>query len=58
MSGNGCYRALDLQPVEGLHSPIAPYTGWKLASRIGLAPILRAGIAMTERELSLSRMLL
>jgi len=46
-------RALDLQPVEGLHSPIAPYTGWKLASRIGLAPILRAGIAMTEPMLQL-----
>ena len=41
-------RTLDLNPVEGLSSPIAPYTGWKIASRIGLAPVLRAGISMTE----------
>lgn len=32
-----------------LESPIAPYTGKAVAPRIGLSPILRAGIGMTDR---------
>lgn len=32
-----------------LQSPIAPFVGQEVAPRIGIAPILRAGIGMTER---------
>lgn len=41
-------RNLETKLVEGLKSPIASYTGTALAGRIGLSPILRAGIGMTE----------
>jgi hypothetical protein len=33
-----------------LHSPIAEFTGQTIAKRIGLSPILRAGIGMTDGE--------
>jgi uracil phosphoribosyltransferase len=36
--------------MEGLETPVGPYTGWVLGERVGLAPILRAGMQMTERE--------
>jgi uracil phosphoribosyltransferase len=49
MVGYEASRTLDLQPVQGLETPLGPFTGWKLGQRVGLAPILRAGIAMTER---------
>ncbi|KEI38201.1 uncharacterized protein L969DRAFT_18225 [Mixia osmundae IAM 14324] len=41
-------RNLDVKPVPGLRTPIAPYTGAAIASRVGIMPILRAGIGMTE----------
>lgn len=31
-----------------LRSPIAPFTGQTIPLRIGLSPILRAGIALTD----------
>lgn len=37
--------------VEQLQSPIAPFTGYTIPLRIGLSPILRAGIGMTEGQL-------
>lgn len=33
-----------------MHSPIAEFTGQTIAKRIGLSPILRAGIGMTDGE--------
>ena len=33
-----------------LESPIAPFTGQAIAHRIGISPILRAGIGMTDCE--------
>lgn len=44
-------RNLSLAPVTGLETPLAPYTGWALGEKVGLAPILRAGIQMTDGEL-------
>ena len=41
--------ALTLVPVQQLKSPIASYTGKAIAPRVGLTPILRAGIGMTDR---------
>lgn len=34
-----------------LHSPVAPFTGKAIGTRIGLSPILRAGIGMTDAAL-------
>ena len=34
--------------VEQLQSPIAQFTGYTVPLRIGLSPILRAGIGMTD----------
>lgn len=45
-------RNLSLTPVQGLETPLAGYTGWALGEKIGLAPILRAGIQMTDGELA------
>merc|ERR1712093_498610 len=53
MLGLEASRTLALQPVEGLQSPLGPYQSYQLAQRIGLAPILRAGISMTDPMLSL-----
>ncbi|GAA5959795.1 hypothetical protein JCM3765_000106 [Sporobolomyces pararoseus] len=46
-------RDLELKDVPNLESPIASYTGKELAHRIGVSPILRAGIGMTEALLDL-----
>ncbi|GAA5940728.1 uracil phosphoribosyltransferase [Sporobolomyces koalae] len=46
-------RDLQLKDVPNLQSPVAPYTGQELAHRIGVSPILRAGIGMTEALLDL-----
>lgn len=35
-------------PLVQLHSPIAPFVGQEIAHRIGISPILRAGIGMTD----------
>jgi hypothetical protein len=32
-----------------LNSPVAAYTGKAIAPKVGISPILRAGIGMTER---------
>ncbi|POW04446.1 hypothetical protein PSTT_10391 [Puccinia striiformis] len=44
---------LEIEPVQGLQSPIASYTGVALESRIGISPILRAGIGMTDAFLDI-----
>ncbi|KNZ47677.1 hypothetical protein VP01_622g3 [Puccinia sorghi] len=41
-------RDLETKSVPGLQSPVAPYTGVALEARIGISPILRAGIGMTD----------
>ncbi|GAA5920379.1 hypothetical protein JCM21900_003327 [Sporobolomyces salmonicolor] len=46
-------RGLALKDVPGLQSPIATYTGKEIAHRIGISPILRAGIGMTDSMLDL-----
>lgn len=46
-------RALPLTSVPSLESPIATYTGHQIALRVGIAPILRAGIGMTNAVLDL-----
>ncbi|KAK4685992.1 uracil phosphoribosyltransferase, partial [Tremellales sp. Uapishka_1] len=46
-------RTLPLHPVPDLQSPIAPFTGHAIPLRIGLSPILRAGIGMTDAALEL-----
>ncbi|GAA5822085.1 hypothetical protein JCM3770_007012 [Rhodotorula araucariae] len=46
-------RNLAIKDVPGLQSPIAPYTGKAIAPRIGISPILRAGIGMTDSLLDL-----
>lgn len=38
---------LALKPAQ-IDTPLAPYTGAQLAEKIGLVPILRAGLAMVE----------
>lgn len=43
--------AADL-PIAQLQSPIASFTGHEIAHRIGISPILRAGIGMTDRASS------
>ncbi|KGB77968.3 hypothetical protein CNBG_4055 [Cryptococcus deuterogattii R265] len=44
-------RDLPLRDVPDLRSPIAPFTGQTIPLRIGLSPILRAGIALTDAAL-------
>ncbi|ORY34889.1 uracil phosphoribosyltransferase-domain-containing protein [Naematelia encephala] len=46
-------RELPLAPVPGLQSPISEFTGYTIPLRIGLSPILRAGIGMTDAALDL-----
>ncbi|KAM0790870.1 hypothetical protein ACM66B_004711 [Microbotryomycetes sp. NB124-2] len=46
-------RQLETTQVPHLQSPVAPFTGHKISHRIGLSPILRAGIGMTEPMLDL-----
>ncbi|BGO91396.1 hypothetical protein NBRC10512_007137 [Rhodotorula toruloides] len=46
-------RDLPLKDVQGLQSPIDSYTGKAIAPKIGLSPILRAGIGMTDPMLDL-----
>lgn len=46
-------RQLDLLDTKELSSPLAPYRGCKLKSRIGLFPILRAGLGMVDACLSM-----
>ncbi|GAA5964711.1 hypothetical protein JCM8115_005702 [Rhodotorula mucilaginosa] len=46
-------RDLPLKDVPGLKSPITEFTGKAIAPKIGLSPILRAGIGMTEPILDL-----
>ncbi|GAA5822728.1 hypothetical protein JCM5353_000645 [Sporobolomyces roseus] len=46
-------RDLELKDVPNLESPVASFTGKTLSHRIGLSPILRAGIGMTEPMLDL-----
>ncbi|KAN0066351.1 hypothetical protein ACQY0O_000445 [Thecaphora frezii] len=45
-------RSLDTKAVQG-QGPLAPFTGEQLKERIGLVPILRAGLGMTEACLEL-----
>lgn len=40
-------------PPSQLQSPLASYTGSAIASRVGLAPILRAGLGMEAALLEL-----
>lgn len=44
-------RDLPLRDVPDLRSPIAPFTGQTIPLRIGLSPILRAGIGLTDAAL-------
>ncbi|KAI5474979.1 uracil phosphoribosyltransferase [Pseudohyphozyma bogoriensis] len=46
-------RTLALKDVPGMQSPIAEFTGQEIAHRIGISPILRAGIGMTDSILDL-----
>ncbi|GAA5823919.1 hypothetical protein JCM11251_003346 [Rhodosporidiobolus azoricus] len=46
-------KGLQLTDVQGLQSPISPYTGKALAPKVGLSPILRAGIGMNDGFLDL-----
>ncbi len=43
---------LPLAPHE-VRTPLAPYDGHRLAERVGLVPVLRAGIGMVEAALAL-----
>jgi len=45
-------RTLEEEQFQG-QSPIGPFTGTNIKPRIGLTPILRAGIAMTDALLTL-----
>jgi len=38
---------------QEVRTPLAPYTGARLAERVGLVPVLRAGIGMVEAALAL-----
>ncbi|CAK9781272.1 PRTase-like protein [Cutaneotrichosporon oleaginosum] len=44
-------RELPLVDVPDLRSPVAAFTGKAIGTRIGLSPILRAGIGMTDAAL-------
>ncbi|MBW0499785.1 hypothetical protein O181_039500 [Austropuccinia psidii MF-1] len=46
-------RSLETVSIEGLQSPVAPYTGTTLLGRIGISPILRAGLGMTDAFLDI-----
>ncbi|CAD6589937.1 MAG: hypothetical protein TREMPRED_005578 [Tremellales sp. Tagirdzhanova-0007] len=46
-------RTLPLASVPNLESPIAAFTGHTVPLRIGLSPILRAGLGMTDAALDL-----
>ncbi|WWD20200.1 uracil phosphoribosyltransferase [Kwoniella shandongensis] len=46
-------RSLPTADVPGLQSPIAPFTGTTIPLRIGLSPILRAGIGLTDAALEM-----
>ncbi|ORX37878.1 uracil phosphoribosyltransferase-domain-containing protein [Kockovaella imperatae] len=46
-------RNLPLAPVPDLQSPIAPFTGHAVPLSIGLSPILRAGIGLTDAALDM-----
>ncbi|EIM88133.1 UDP-N-acetylglucosamine 1-carboxyvinyltransferase [Stereum hirsutum FP-91666 SS1] len=52
MLGYEASRGLETAPYEG-KSPIATFTGTVITPRIGLTPILRAGLGMTEALLEL-----
>ncbi|KAF7301393.1 Uracil phosphoribosyltransferase [Mycena indigotica] len=45
-------RELEVATFEG-QSPVAPFTGTAIKPRVGLTPILRAGLGMTDALLSL-----
>jgi len=45
-------RTLEEETFEG-QTPVAPFTGTVIKPRIGLTPILRAGLGMTDAMLSL-----
>ncbi|KAG8744875.1 hypothetical protein FRC10_009245 [Ceratobasidium sp. 414] len=45
-------RDLEERPVAG-NTPVAEFTGSTIAPRIGITPILRAGLGMTDAMLSL-----
>ncbi|KAF9469017.1 armadillo/beta-catenin/plakoglobin [Collybia nuda] len=45
-------RTLEESPIEG-NTPVAPFTGTEIKPRIGLTPILRAGLGMTDALLTL-----
>jgi len=45
-------RTLEEEKFEG-QTPIAPFTGLRIKHRIGLTPILRAGLGMTDALLDL-----
>ncbi|KAH8926972.1 PRTase-like protein [Atractiella rhizophila] len=46
-------REMEVEQLPDCQSPVAKFTGARVASRIGLHPILRAGIGMTDGILSL-----
>jgi len=46
-------RSLPLETAPNLQSPIATFEGEFIAPRIGLVPILRAGIGMTDAALDM-----
>ncbi|WVQ79386.1 uracil phosphoribosyltransferase [Cryptococcus sp. DSM 104549] len=46
-------RSLPLADVPDLQSPIAAFTGHTIPLRIGLSPILRAGIGLTDAALDM-----
>jgi len=52
MLGYEASRDLEETPFQG-RSPIAPFTGSVVKPRVGLTPILRAGLGMTDALLSL-----
>ncbi len=38
---------------DSVQTPLAPATGWRLSQKIGLVPVLRAGIGMVDAALEL-----
>ncbi|KAI0291703.1 armadillo beta-catenin plakoglobin [Russula brevipes] len=52
MLGYEASRDLEETTVHG-HSPISPFTGTVVKPRVGLTPILRAGLGMTDALLTL-----
>ncbi|KDQ29196.1 hypothetical protein PLEOSDRAFT_1089042 [Pleurotus ostreatus PC15] len=45
-------RDIEVAPIDG-ESPISPFTGTVVAPKVGLAPILRAGLGMTDAMLDI-----